>query len=73
MAPATMVGQTIHHEISQMVKHISVIHCVSAVGESLTPYIITSQASRLVREQLKKHGVRFGTDFALRSESQALH
>jgi hypothetical protein len=65
IVPATMVGQNIHHEISRMVKHISVIACVSAAGESLTSYILTSQASRLIREQLKKDDVRFGMDFVL--------
>jgi hypothetical protein len=49
------------------VKHISVITCISAAKESLTPSIITSQASRPVWEQLKKHGVRFAPDFVLRS------
>jgi transposase len=44
IVPATMRGQTIHHDISRTVKHISVIAWVSAAGESLTPYIITSQA-----------------------------
>jgi hypothetical protein len=44
-----------------------VIACASAAEESLTPYIITSQASRQVRERLKKHGVRFAPDFVLRS------
>jgi hypothetical protein len=57
IVPATMVGQTIHHEISRTVKHISVIVCVSATGESLTPYVVMSQASTPVREQLKKQGV----------------
>ena len=67
IVPATMRGQTIHHEISRTVKHISVIACVSAAGESLTPYIVTSQRSTAVQEQLKKQGVRLGTDFVLRS------
>jgi hypothetical protein len=67
IVPAAMRAQTIHHEISRTVKHISVIACVSAAEESLTSYIITSQASRPVREQLKKHGVQFGTYFVLRS------
>jgi hypothetical protein len=35
--PATMCGQTVHHEISGTVKHISVMACVSAARESLTP------------------------------------
>jgi hypothetical protein len=67
IGPAKMVGQTVHHEISRPVKHISVIACAFPAGESLTPYIITSQASRPVQEQLKKHVVRFGTNIVLRS------
>jgi hypothetical protein len=42
IVPATMRGQAIYHEISRTVKHISVIACVSAAEQSLTPYIITS-------------------------------
>jgi hypothetical protein len=64
---ATVHGQTRHHEMSRTVKRISVIACVSAARESLTPYRITSQASTSVQEQLKKEGVRFGTHFVLRS------
>jgi hypothetical protein len=44
-----------------------VIACISAAEESLTSYIIISQAPRSVKERLKKEGVRFGTDFVLRS------
>jgi hypothetical protein len=67
IVPAMMPGQTIHHEISRTVKHISVIACISAAEESLTLYIITSQAPTSVQERLKKEGVRFGTDLVLRS------
>jgi hypothetical protein len=67
IVPATMRGQTMHHETSRTVKHISVIAYISAAGESLTPYIITSQAPTSVQKRLKKEGVRFGTDFVLRS------
>jgi hypothetical protein len=70
VVPAVMIGQTIYHEIFWMAKHISVIACASAAEESLTPYILTSQASRRVREQLKKQGVRFATDFVLMSNSK---
>jgi hypothetical protein len=66
IVPATMRGQTIHHEISRTVKHISVIPYISAAGELLTPYIITSQAPMSVQERVKKEGVRFSTDFVLR-------
>jgi hypothetical protein len=69
--PTTMPGQTIHHEISRTVKHISVIACVSAAEESLAPSIIIFQAPTSVQERLKKEGVRFGTDFVLRSNPSA--
>jgi hypothetical protein len=52
----------IHHGISRKVKHISVIACVFAARESLIPYTITLQDSPSVREQLEKHGVRFGSE-----------
>jgi hypothetical protein len=64
---ATMRGPTIHHEMSRTVKRISVIASISASGESLIPYIITLQAATLVQEWRKKEGVRFSTDFVLRS------
>jgi hypothetical protein len=37
IALAAMPGQTIHHGVSRKVKHISVIACMSAAGESLLP------------------------------------
>jgi hypothetical protein len=59
-----------HYGISWNVKHISMIACISAAGESLTPYIVTSQDSAPVRKQLKKHGVHFGTNLMLISNSK---
>jgi hypothetical protein len=70
IALATMHGEIIYHGISRIVKHISMIACISAAGESLTPYMITSQDPASVREQLKKHGVRFGTDCVLKSNTK---
>jgi hypothetical protein len=43
--PKTMDGQMIHHRVSRNVEDISIITCITAGGESLTPYIITSQDS----------------------------
>jgi hypothetical protein len=57
---ATMRGQAVHHGISRTLRHISVVACVSAAGESLTPDMIPSQVLASVLEQLKKHSVRFG-------------
>jgi hypothetical protein len=47
-----------------------VIACISAAGDSLTPYIVTSQDSLPIRENLKKRDVPFGTDFILKARSR---
>jgi hypothetical protein len=68
--PVSARDRTIHHKINRALKHVSVIACVSAARESLMPYIVTSQDSAKLREQLKKRGVRFGTDFVLKSRAK---
>jgi hypothetical protein len=68
--PTGLNDQTIHHRVSRNVKHISIIACISAGGESLTPYIVTLQDSERVREKLKSRGVRLGVDFVLRHRSK---
>jgi hypothetical protein len=70
IVPRSSRGQTIHHKINRRLKHLSVIACVSAAGESLTPYIVTSQDSPVVRAQLKKRCVRFGTAFLWKSRAK---
>jgi hypothetical protein len=67
IVPVTMRGQATDQRISRNVNHISVIACVSTSGESLITYTVTSQDSVPVQEQLKKHGVRFGTELILKS------
>jgi hypothetical protein len=62
-----MGEQTVHHKVNRNLKHVSVIARISAAGESLIPYIVTSQDSLHVREQLKKKGVRFGRDLNLKA------
>jgi hypothetical protein len=62
-----MGEQTVSHRVNRNLKHISVIVCVSEAGESLIPYIITSQHSFSVGEQLMKKGVRFGTELILKA------
>jgi hypothetical protein len=64
---ATIDDQTIHHAVSRNEKHISVIARMSAAAESLMPYIVISQNSSPVQEQLRKQGVRFGRDLILKS------
>jgi hypothetical protein len=73
IVPKSMCEQTVHHKVNRNFKHISVIACVSAVGESLISYIFTSQHSFHVREQLKKKRVPFGRDLIFKSASEAVH
>jgi hypothetical protein len=70
IVPTALDGQTIHHRISRNVRHISIIACISAGGESVTPYIVTSQDFDRVRERPKSRGVRLGVDFVLRHRSK---
>jgi hypothetical protein len=50
---AAIFGQTIHHGVSRNMKDISVIACLSAAGESLLHYIVTSENSPSLQEHLK--------------------
>jgi hypothetical protein len=61
-----MLGQTRHHGVTRNVKHISVNACMSAAGESLLHHMVTSQNSPTVQEHLKRQGIRFGRNFALK-------
>jgi hypothetical protein len=65
--PTTRACQTIHHAISRNVKHISRIVGSLTAGESLAPYIGTSQISSPVQEHLRKHGIEFARDFIVRA------
>jgi hypothetical protein len=70
IVPTTMIGEPIHHSVSKSVKHISVIACVSAAGESLIPFIVTSQMSDNILKRLMSRDVRMGVDFLLRQRSK---
>jgi hypothetical protein len=70
IVPKTMDRQTMHHRISRNVKHISIITYITAGGESLTPYIVTSHDSERLRKRLMARGVRLGVDFVLNHRSK---
>jgi hypothetical protein len=69
--PRTISGQTMHHRASRNVKHISIITCIRAAGESLTPYIVTSQESQSIRRKLMSRGIRLGVDLVFRQQSKS--
>jgi hypothetical protein len=65
IVPVSMSGQTIHHGVHRNLKHISVVCCVSASGESRTPFVVSSQINDSVLERLKTDGLRMGVDLIL--------
>jgi hypothetical protein len=67
---ATMGGETIHHRASRGVRHISIIICITAAGESLMPHIVISQNSDAIRKRLMNRRVYVGVGFVLRHRSK---
>jgi hypothetical protein len=66
IASKMMDGQTIHYRASRNVRHISIITCIIASGEPLTPYIVPSHDSAPVCRRLMSRGVCLRVDFMSR-------
>jgi hypothetical protein len=64
--PRTISGQTMHHRASRIVKHVRIITCIIAAGQSLIPYIVTLQDSQSLRRKFMSRGVHLGVDCVLR-------
>ena len=52
----SMSGQTIHHGVHRNLMHMSVEYCVLASGESMSPFVASSQVQDSVIESLKTEG-----------------
>jgi hypothetical protein len=72
IVPVSMTDQTIHHGIHRNLKHMSVICCVSAAGESLTPFVVSSQVNDKVIETLKIEGFQMGVDMVLEQRQKRI-
>jgi hypothetical protein len=68
--PRMMEGQTIYHRESRSVRHISLVTCITAGGESLAPSLVASQDSDAMRKRLIRQGVPLSIDFVLRQRSK---
>jgi hypothetical protein len=53
---------SIHHRLSRSVKCISVVACISASGACFTPYVVKSQDSAAVRQDLEADRMHIGPD-----------
>jgi hypothetical protein len=71
IVPVSMTDQKIHHGVHRNLKHMSVICCVSAAGESLTPFIVSSQVNDKVMETLKIEGFWMDVDMVLEHRQKA--
>jgi hypothetical protein len=65
MFPVSVSEQMIHHGVHRTLKHISVVCCGVASGESMTPFMVSSQVNDSVIERLKTEGLRMGVDMIL--------
>jgi hypothetical protein len=68
IVPATMREHIIFHGIHG--KHISVVVCISAAGDRLTPFFLSSQTNSTVEPTLRINGFRMGIDLILRQKSK---
>jgi hypothetical protein len=62
IVPSAMKEQTIFHGVHRNLKHISVVACISAAGEHITPFCVSSQVNPTVERRLKSDGFRLGVD-----------
>jgi hypothetical protein len=69
--PVSMTDQMIHHGVHRNLKHMPVICCVSAAGESLTPFVVSSQVNDKVIETLKIEGFRISLNMVLEHRQKA--
>jgi hypothetical protein len=48
IVPPAMKGQTIFYDVNRNLKQIFVVACISAAGEHMTPFFISSQVNPTV-------------------------
>lgn len=70
IVPVSMRGHKVHHGIHRNLKHISVVVCITAAGESLTPFFVSSQFTAPVEMKLKQKGMRLGLDMIIRKRDR---
>jgi hypothetical protein len=66
IVPSAMKGQTVFHGVHRNLKHISVVACISAAGEHITPSFVSSQVNSTVERQFKSDAFRLGVDLILK-------
>jgi hypothetical protein len=70
MVPSAMREQKIFHGIHRGLKHTSVITCISAGGDHMIHFLVSSQATDAVVRKLKTEGFRIGVDMILKKRDK---
>jgi hypothetical protein len=71
IVPISMTDQMIYHGVHRNLKHMSVICCVSAAGETLKPFEVSSHVNDKVIETPKIEGFWMGLDMVLEHRQKA--
>jgi hypothetical protein len=61
-----MKNEAIYHGLQRNLKHISIVVSISAAGENMTPFFVSSQAHEAVQRRLKINGFRLGTNLTFK-------
>jgi hypothetical protein len=70
VVPITVAAHNIHHRISQNVKHISIVTCISEGGACLTPYVVTVKDSVALHRALEATGMQIGKHVILKHRAK---
>jgi hypothetical protein len=68
IAPSIVRKEDVYHSVSRRHRHVTLLTCLSAAGDSLTPMIITGSA---IRPSLWSRGLRQDEDVAIRIRTAA--
>jgi hypothetical protein len=67
IVPSAMREETIYHAVHRNLKHISIVACISAAGEHMTPFLVSSQGNATVERKLTIEWLRIGVDLIVKS------
>ena len=68
IVPADVRKEDVYHAVSRRHRHVTLLACVSAAGDALTPMLITGNT---IRESLWGHGLRPDEDVMIRRRNPA--
>jgi hypothetical protein len=70
IVPKTIARETVHQNVSRGVKHIWIVACITAAGESLMSYIVAPHNPEPLRKRPIREVVRIDIDLVLKQRSK---